>query len=148
MTAALVYLIGTRSGVAGGAGHRAVRPDPTLGLVLAGAAVAACLASVTTLLVTGRSSVLAEVLPFLLVGLLAALPLGRSVNIVGLGEDAAAGLGLRVGRTQLAARAAPSPSATACTVRPRIHGTDRKASWRTNADPIEASRSARAPLRQ
>lgn len=110
LTAALVYLIGTRSGVTG---------DPTLGLVLAGAAVAACLASVTTLLVvrdeavfaslrfwsvgqlTGRSSVLAEVLPFLLVGLLAALPLGRSLNILGLGEDAAAGLGLRIGRTQL-----------------------------------------------
>ncbi|MFT3861503.1 FecCD family ABC transporter permease [Micropruina sp.] len=109
VTAALVYLIGTRT----------ASGDPTLGLVLAGAAVAACLASVTTLLVvrdeavfaslrfwsvgqlTGRADVLGDALPFLLAGLLVAPLLGRSLNILGLGQDTAAGLGLSVGRTQL-----------------------------------------------
>lgn len=108
VTSALVYVIGTRA--AGGTG---------IGLVLAGAAVAALLASATDLLVvrspstaaslrfwsvgqlTGRAEVLPEVAPFLLVGLVLALPLGRTLNILALGEDAAAGLGVRVGRAQL-----------------------------------------------
>ncbi|MFT4217992.1 MAG: iron ABC transporter permease [Micropruina sp.] len=107
-TAALVYLVGTRA--AGGS---------AIGLVLAGAAVAALLASAISLLVvrsastaaslrfwsvgqlTGRAEVLPEVTPFLAAGLLLALPLGRTLNILALGEDAAAGLGVRVGRAQL-----------------------------------------------
>lgn len=109
LTAALVYLIGTRTAVGGSA----------LGLVLAGAATAALMAALINLLIvrspataaslrfwsvgqlTGRAEVLGEAMPFLIVGLLLALPLGRTLNILALGEDTAAGLGVRVGHTQL-----------------------------------------------
>jgi iron complex transport system permease protein len=108
-TAAVVYLIGTRSAAGGSA----------LGLVLAGAAAAALLGSLITLVVirdetvaahlrfwsvgqlTGRASVLGEVAPFVVVGLVLALFLGRTLNVLGLGEDVATGLGLSVGRAQL-----------------------------------------------
>ncbi|MFE9664782.1 iron chelate uptake ABC transporter family permease subunit [Streptomyces sp. NPDC005955] len=113
LTAALVYLIGTRSNTGGS----------TLGLVLAGVAVAAVMSSLITLLVvrdeavfahlrfwsvgqlTGRAKVLDEIAPFVLVGLLLALPLGRTLNILGMGDDAARGLGVRVERARLASAA-------------------------------------------
>ncbi|MFG3104420.1 FecCD family ABC transporter permease [Streptomyces sp. NPDC048182] len=113
LTAALVHAIGTRTNTG----------STTVGLVLAGVAVAAVLSSVITLLVvrdeavfsalrfwslgqlTGRSQVLPELAPFALAGLLLALPLGRTLNILALGDDAARGLGVRVARAQLAAAA-------------------------------------------
>ncbi len=113
ITATAVYLIGTRTAVGGSA----------VGLVLGGAAVAALMASLISLLVvrsavaaanlrawsvgqlTGRAEVLADAVPFLLVGLVLALPFGRVLNILALGEDTAAGLGVRVGRAQLVAAA-------------------------------------------
>ncbi|MFT4167248.1 MAG: iron ABC transporter permease [Microlunatus sp.] len=109
VTAGLVYLIGTRTAVGGSA----------LGLVLAGAAIAALMAAMINLLIvrspataaslrfwsvgqlTGRAEVLGDALPFLVVGLVGALPLGRTLNILALGEDMAAGLGVRVGSAQL-----------------------------------------------
>ncbi|MFE6778614.1 FecCD family ABC transporter permease [Streptomyces sp. NPDC057702] len=109
VTAALVYLVGTRGGAGGS----------TIGLVLAGVAVAAVMSSVITLLVvrdeavyahlrfwsvgqlTGRAGVLGEAAPFAVVGLLLALPLGRTLNVLGLGEEAALGLGVRVTRARL-----------------------------------------------
>ncbi|MFT2019305.1 FecCD family ABC transporter permease [Streptomyces sp. 796.1] len=109
VTAALVYLIGTRSNAG----------SSTIGLVLAGVAVAAAMSSVITLLVvrdeavyahlrfwsvgqlTGRAGVLDEVAPFAVVGLLLALPLGRTLNVLGLGEETALGLGVRVARARL-----------------------------------------------
>ncbi|GHD73009.1 FecCD family ABC transporter permease [Streptomyces goshikiensis] len=113
VTAALVYLIGTRTNAG----------STTIGLVLAGVAIAAVLASLVTLLVvrdeavysslrfwsvgqlTGRAQVLGEIAPFAVVGLLLALPLGRTLNLLSLGEESARGLGLRVQRAQLAAAA-------------------------------------------
>ncbi|MFD4688103.1 FecCD family ABC transporter permease [Streptomyces sp. NPDC058461] len=110
-SAALVYLIGTRTNAG----------SSTVGLVLAGVAVAAVLASLVTLLVvrdeavysslrfwstgqlSGRSQVLDEIAPFAVTGLLLALPLGRTLNILALGDDTARGLGVRVERAQLAA---------------------------------------------
>ncbi|MGW7057685.1 FecCD family ABC transporter permease [Streptomyces sp. NPDC054904] len=112
-TAVLVYLIGTRTNTG----------SSTLGLVLAGVATAAVLASIVTLLVvrdeavysslrfwsvgqlTGRAPVLDEIAPFALVALLLALPLGRTLNVLGLGEETARGLGVRVERAQLASAA-------------------------------------------
>lgn len=113
LTATAVYLIGTRTRAG----------SSTLGLVLAGVAVAALLASVVTLLVVrdevvysslrfwsvgqlaGRAQVLEEIAPFALAGLLLALPLGRTMNVLSLGEDTARGLGVRVERAQLAGAA-------------------------------------------
>ncbi|MFJ7203685.1 FecCD family ABC transporter permease [Streptomyces sp. NPDC098789] len=113
LTSGAVYLIGTRTRAG----------SSTLGLVLAGVAVAALLSSVVTLLVVrdevvysslrfwsvgqlaGRAGVLDEIAPFALVGLLLALPLGRTLNVLALGEDTARGLGVRVERAQLAGAA-------------------------------------------
>ncbi|MFG3039210.1 FecCD family ABC transporter permease [Streptomyces sp. NPDC048330] len=113
VAAALVYLIGTRTE----AGSSAV------GLVLAGVALAAVMSSLITLLVvrdkeayahlrfwsvgqlTGRAEVLDEVIPFVIAGLLLALPLGRTLDILGLGDDTARALGVRVERARLAAAA-------------------------------------------
>ncbi|MFF3427602.1 FecCD family ABC transporter permease [Streptomyces sp. NPDC002602] len=113
VSAALVYLIGTRTNAG----------STTLGLVLAGVAIAAVLASVVTLLVvrdeavysslrfwsvgqlSGRSQVLGENAPFAVIGLLLALPLGRTLNALSLGEETARGLGVRVQRAQLAGAA-------------------------------------------
>ncbi|MER7128344.1 FecCD family ABC transporter permease [Streptosporangium saharense] len=109
LTAALVYAAGTRASAA----------STTIGMVLAGVAVAAVMASIITLLVvrdeavyahlrfwsvgqlTGRSKVLGEALPFLVAGLLLALPLGRTLNVLSMGDEAAAGLGVRVERARL-----------------------------------------------
>ncbi|NEE05531.1 iron chelate uptake ABC transporter family permease subunit, partial [Streptomyces sp. SID7499] len=108
-TATLVYLIGTRTNAG----------SSTLGLVLAGVALAAVMSSLITLLVvrdeavyahlrfwsmgqlTGRAKVLDEILPFAVAGLLLALPFGRTLNVLSMGEDAARGLGIRVERSQL-----------------------------------------------
>ncbi|MFE9044637.1 FecCD family ABC transporter permease [Streptomyces sp. NPDC007818] len=113
VTATLVHLIGTRTD----AGSSAV------GLVLAGVALAAVMSSLITLLVvrdkeaffhlrfwsvgqlTGRAEVLSHLMPFVLVGLLLALPLGRTLNILGLGDDTARALGVRVERARLTAAA-------------------------------------------
>ncbi|MFD5932960.1 FecCD family ABC transporter permease [Streptomyces sp. NPDC060333] len=113
VSAALVYLIGTRTNAG----------STTLGLVLAGVAIAAVLASIVTLLVvrdeavysslrfwsvgqlSGRSQVLGEIAPFAVIGLLLALLLGRTLNALSLGEETARGLGVRVQRAQLAGAA-------------------------------------------
>ncbi|WP_433824393.1 FecCD family ABC transporter permease [Actinoplanes sp. CA-015351] len=91
-------------------------------LALAGAAVTAGLTSVTSAIVmtnidalnelrfwqvgslAGRyTPILAGVAPFILVGLVASLGLGRVLNGLALGEDTARGLGQRVGLTRAAA---------------------------------------------
>lgn len=113
VTSALVYLIGTRTNAG----------SSTIGLVLAGVALAAVMSSLITLMVvrdqavfahlrfwsvgqlTGRASILDEVLPFAVAGLLLALPLGRTLNILSLGDETARGLGVRVERARLAAAA-------------------------------------------
>ncbi|MFJ6632546.1 FecCD family ABC transporter permease [Streptomyces sp. NPDC091376] len=113
VTAALVHLIGTRTNAG----------SSTIGLVLAGMALAAVMSSLITLLVvrdeaafahlrfwsvgqlTGRAEVLGTILPFVVAGLLLALPLGRTLNILALGDEAARGLGVRVERAQLAGAA-------------------------------------------
>ncbi|WP_435601531.1 FecCD family ABC transporter permease [Streptomyces sp. C10-9-1] len=113
VSAALVHLIGTRTNAG----------SSTVGLVLAGVALAAVMSSLVTLMVvrdkevyahlrswsvgqlTGRASLLDEVLPFLVAGLLLALPLGRSLNILALGEETARGLGVHVERARLTAAA-------------------------------------------
>lgn len=110
---ALVYLIGTRTNAG----------SSTLGLVLAGMAVAAVMSSLVTLLVvrdeasfahlrfwsmgqlTGRAKVLDDALPFLAVGLLVALPLGRTLNLLSMGDETARALGVKVERSRLAAAA-------------------------------------------
>lgn len=109
VTSVLVYLVGVRSSAGGSA----------VGLILAGAATSALFASAITLFVvhspsaaaslrgwsvgqlTGRGHLLDNAWPFLVVGLLTALPLGRTLNALALGEDTAAGLGVRVHRAQL-----------------------------------------------
>ncbi|MGV9316425.1 FecCD family ABC transporter permease [Streptomyces sp. NPDC003691] len=109
LVAALVWLIGTRSSVG----------SSTIGLVLAGVAVAAVMSSLITLMVirdpavyahlrfwsvgqlTGRAKVLDEIALFAIPALLVALPLGRTLNILGLGDETARGLGLRVERARL-----------------------------------------------
>lgn len=109
ITAVVVYLIGVRAAPTGA----------TIGLVLAGVAIAAVMSSLTTLLVvrdevlfshlrswsvgrlTGRAGILGEITPFAVAGLLLALPLGRTLNLLALGEHTATALGLRVGRARL-----------------------------------------------
>ncbi|MEV6396665.1 iron ABC transporter permease [Streptomyces sp. NPDC051907] len=113
VTAALVYLIGTRTGAG----------SSTLGLVLAGVAIAAVMSSLITLLsvrdeavyahlrfwsvgqLTGRAEIMGEIAPFAAVGLLLALPLGRTLNILSLGDEAARGLGVKTDRARLASAA-------------------------------------------
>ncbi|MFD9947381.1 FecCD family ABC transporter permease [Nonomuraea sp. NPDC059023] len=109
LAAALVYAVGTRSAIG----------STTIGLVLAGVAVAAVMSSLITLLVvrdeavyahlrfwsvgqlTGRAEILDEIAPFVLAGLVLALPLGRTLNMLSMGDDAAAALGVKVGRARL-----------------------------------------------
>ncbi|MGW6985371.1 FecCD family ABC transporter permease [Streptomyces sp. NPDC054932] len=113
VTAVLVFLIGTRTNAG----------SSTIGLVLAGVAVAAVMSSLITLLVvrdeavyahlrfwsvgqlTGRGQFLGQVLPFALTGLLLALPFGRTLNLLSLGDETARGLGIRVERARLASAA-------------------------------------------
>ncbi|MEV4539401.1 iron ABC transporter permease [Asanoa sp. NPDC049518] len=103
-------------------------------LALAGAAVTAGLASVTSGIImtnvtalnelrfwqvgslAGRyAPILTGVAPFLLVGLAAALGFGRALNGLALGEDLARGLGQHVGRTRVAAFAVVAVLAGAAT---------------------------------
>ncbi|MFI1469214.1 FecCD family ABC transporter permease [Streptomyces wuyuanensis] len=113
VTASLVHAIGTRTNAG----------SSTIGLVLAGMALAAVMSSLITLLVvrdeaafahlrfwsvgqlTGRAEVLGTIVPFAVAGLLLAVPFGRTLNILALGDEAARGLGVRVERAQLACAA-------------------------------------------
>ncbi|MET9148264.1 iron ABC transporter permease [Streptomyces sp. NPDC004042] len=113
LSAVLVYLIGTRTNTG----------SSTIGLILAGVALAAVMSSLITLMVvrddaayahlrfwsvgqlTGRAAVLDDVLPFAAAGLLLALPLGRTLNVLSLGDETARGLGVPVERARLAAAA-------------------------------------------
>ncbi len=97
--------------------------NPTVSLVIAGAALSALLGSLITLLIVrdtavyahynywsvgqlnGRGGVLDEIWPFALAGILLALPLGRILNALVLGDEVAAGLGARVVRAQLGSAA-------------------------------------------
>lgn len=111
-TAAVVYLLGTL----GRGAPSSVR------LVLAGAAVTALLTSLTTAVllvdqrtleqirfwlagsVAGRDTGLfLRILPFLAVGMAAALALGKPITTLSLGEDVARGLGQRTSRVRLVA---------------------------------------------
>jgi iron complex transport system permease protein len=110
LVSVLVYLLGS-------AGRRAATPER---LVLAGAAISAVLGAVTWAVLlldplafnqfrfwlvgslTGRGmDVVTRLAPFIVVGLLLALGLGRSLNAIALGEDAGRALGARVGRTRV-----------------------------------------------
>jgi iron complex transport system permease protein len=103
-------------------------------LALAGAAVTAGLASVTSGIVmtnvdalnelrfwqvgslAGRyAPILTGVAPFLLLGLAASLGFGRALNGLALGEDVARGLGQHIGRTRIAAFAVVAVLAGAAT---------------------------------
>lgn len=103
-------------------------------LALAGAAVTAGLASVTSGIVmtnvdalnelrfwqvgslAGRyTPILTGVAPFLLIGLVASLGFGRAINGLALGEDVARGLGQNVTRTRAAAFAVVAILAGAAT---------------------------------
>lgn len=105
----IVALIGAAGGVA----------DPVR-LTLAGVAVAAVLSGAMTALIllnprafdrlrgweagslVGRGwSVLGPILPFLVAGVVLALLLARSLNAVGLGDDLAVALGVRLTRTRV-----------------------------------------------
>jgi len=95
----------------------------TVSLVIAGAAMSAMLGSLITLLIVrdtavyahynywsvgqlnGRGGVLDEIWPFALAGLLLVLPLGRTLNALSLGDDVAAGLGVKVVPAQLGSAA-------------------------------------------
>ncbi|MFD5650517.1 FecCD family ABC transporter permease [Streptomyces sp. NPDC127039] len=109
VSAVLVYLIGTRTNTG----------SSTIGLVLAGVSLAAVMSALITLMVvrdtaafshlrfwsvgqlTGRASALGQVWPFAVAGLLLALPFGRTLNILSLGDDTARALGVPVERARL-----------------------------------------------
>lgn len=112
VAAVVVYLLGA-------AGRGGVTP---LKLVLAGAALTALLSSLTTALlilnqrtldevrfwlagsVAGRTlDLFLQALPFLTLGLIVAFILGRQLTTLGLGDDIAAGLGMRTGLVKAAA---------------------------------------------
>lgn len=95
------------------------RVSAAVGLVLIGAATAATLGAVINLLVirdeaafsryrfwsigqlAGRGDVLADLWPFAAAGLVLALACGSRLNALMLGDQAAAGLGVRVRRSQI-----------------------------------------------
>jgi iron complex transport system permease protein len=97
----------------------ALATSATISLVIAGAAMSAILGSLITLLIVrdtavyahynywsvgqlnGRAGVIDEIWPFAVIGLVLALPLGRGLNALALGEEVAESLGVAVGRTQL-----------------------------------------------
>ncbi|MCA2215920.1 iron chelate uptake ABC transporter family permease subunit [Wangella sp. NEAU-J3] len=106
----LVYLLGSR-------GRSGASPER---LALAGAAVGAALLAVTNAVVlldsttfdryrlwtvgslAGRDlDVVAGVAPFIVAGMLLALALGPSLNVIALGEDAARALGANLNRTRV-----------------------------------------------
>lgn len=107
----VVYVVG--SGRAG--------PSP-VSLTLAGAAVTAAVTSIITLVLLGNLDTLnqfrfwsvgslvgrdldalAALAPFLVVGLVLALSLGRALNVLALGDDMASGLGQNVGAARILA---------------------------------------------
>ncbi|WP_341416727.1 iron ABC transporter permease [Paenibacillus filicis] len=110
----LVFGAGTAASYIGSASHTHVR------LALAGAAVSAMLGAVSEGMqiyygiaqdimfwyAAGISGVkwvhVQTMLPWAAAGLTAGMLLARSITLLGLGEDSAAGLGLRVGRVKLA----------------------------------------------
>lgn len=113
LVAALVYAVGSLGGAT------------PVKLALAGAAVSAALTAVTTaiLLVDAatfdrfrfwtvgalsgrRMEPVAQLAPFLLVGIVLALVLGRSLNVLSLGDDVARAVGQRVGPARAVAAAA------------------------------------------
>jgi len=97
----------------------ALATSATISLVIAGAAMSAILGSLITLLIVrdtavyahynywsvgqlnGRAGVIDEIWPFAVIGLVLALPLGRGLNALALGEEVAESLGVAAGRTQL-----------------------------------------------
>lgn len=109
VTTAVVYLISRLT----------VATSTAVSLVISGAVVAAMLAAVINLLIirdesvfsryrfwsvgqlAGRSETITELWPFALVGILLALLCGGALNALSLGEDTAAGLGVRVRHAQL-----------------------------------------------
>ncbi|MFP3948454.1 MAG: FecCD family ABC transporter permease, partial [Longimicrobiales bacterium] len=112
VTAVVVYLMGSLGGAA----------PASVKLVLAGAAVTALLTSLTTAVllvdqqtleqirfwlagsVAGRDlGLFLHLLPFLVVGMLLALLLGKPITTLSLGEDVARGLGQHTGRVKLVA---------------------------------------------
>ncbi|MEV1294088.1 iron chelate uptake ABC transporter family permease subunit [Pseudonocardia sp. NPDC049635] len=112
VTATLVWFVGSL-------GHGGATP---LKLTLAGAATAAALSSFVTAVVLPRPDIsesvvswqiggvggattagLWQVTPFLLVGALISLWCARGLNMLGLGDDLASGLGERVARTRVLA---------------------------------------------
>lgn len=107
----LVYLVSV--------GGRGATP---ITLTLAGAAVTAAATSIITLLLLGNLETLnqyrfwavgslvgrsldslAAVAPFVVIGGVIALALGRSLNVLALGDDVARGLGAHLGRSRVAA---------------------------------------------
>ena len=107
----VVYVVG--SGRAG--------PSP-VSLTLAGAAVTAAVTSIITLVLLGNLDTLNQfrfwsvgslvgrdldalvaLAPFLVVGLVLALSLGRALNVLALGDDMASGLGQNVGAARIVA---------------------------------------------
>jgi len=111
----VVYLLGSR-------GRSGASPER---LALAGAAIGAALLAVTNAValldittfdryrmwtvgaLAGRDlSVVAGVTPFIVIGVLLALALGPSLNVIALGEDAARALGANLGRTRVLSAAA------------------------------------------
>jgi len=110
----LVYLVGSGRGGAS-----------PVSLTLAGTAVTAALTSVITLLLlanldtlnqfrfwsvgslVGRDlDALGSILPFLVAGMVLALVLGRTLNVLALGTDVARGLGLHIGLARILVSAA------------------------------------------
>lgn len=108
--AALVWFISSR-------GREGATP---VKLTLAGAAIGAAAISLVSGVLIARSEaldvmrfwqvgalagrgfdILLPILPFLVLGGIVALFLGRALNLLALGDDAATGLGLKVGRTRL-----------------------------------------------
>jgi iron complex transport system permease protein len=107
IVAVLVYLLGA-TGRSGATPARLALAGTAVGASLQGVIYAAVLVDATTFdqyrvwrvgSLTGRDpQALAQVLPFLVVGILLALGLARALNALALGEETARALGVRVGR--------------------------------------------------
>jgi len=110
----------------------AARGDATLRIVLAGIAVAALFTAATTALMVARSDRVASAVlwlaggfvgrgwehlemaaPYMALGAAGAAVLARPLDLLALGDDMAAGLGVRPARTRLAATAAAALLAAA-----------------------------------
>ncbi len=110
VTSVVVYGIGT-SGVAGGTATKLVLTGTALGAVLTGISFAVTLVQPAVFdkvrfwsagsLQNRQFDTLWVVLPFIVVGLVIALALPRSLNAMSLGEDVAVALGAHPARTKL-----------------------------------------------